>query len=117
VKSSLRTAQSDEHLSGLRKMSVHREKISKDKQGFIESVVDHLDKQSRNNGSKGGIIPRAPYHCRGAKSLHRVSNDCGGCRKVPTMSHINSSVQYICFRKTSGSIMGAPNLLLVPGAI
>jgi len=28
-----------------------------------------------------------------------------------------TSVQYICFRKTSGSNIGAPNLLLAPGAI
>jgi len=28
-----------------------------------------------------------------------------------------SSIQYICFRKTSGSNMGAPNLLLAPDAI
>jgi len=40
-----------------------------------------------------------------------------GRHKVPTMSQILSSVQYICFRKTSGSNMGPPNLLLGPGAI
>jgi len=33
------------------------------------------------------------------------------------MSHVNSSIQYICLRKTSDSKMGAPNLLLVPGII
>jgi len=53
---------------------------------------------------QGGAIPRAPNHC-------------GRRRKVPTMSQVLSSMQYICFRKTSGSNMGAPNLLLAPGAI
>jgi len=28
-------------------MSVHREKISKDKQGFIESVIDRFARDSR----------------------------------------------------------------------
>jgi len=48
---------------------------------------------------------------------------CGGRRmiveaqKVPTVSQALSSIQCICFRKTSGSNMGAPNLLLAPGAI
>jgi len=37
--------------------------------------------------------------------------DCRVRRKVPTMSQILSSVQCICFQKTSGSNTGAPNLL------
>ena len=45
-------------------------------------------------GSRGLTIPRAPNHCRGR-------------RKFPTMSQVLSSMQYICFRKTSGSSMGA----------
>jgi len=40
-----------------------------------------------------------------------------GCQKAPTMSQVFSSIEYICFRKTSGSNIGAPNLLFVPGAI
>jgi len=40
----------------------------------------------------------------------------GGRRKVSTMSQVLSSIQYICFRKISGSNMGAPNLLLALGA-
>jgi len=39
-----------------------------------------------------------------------------GRRKVPTMSQVLSSMEYICFQKT-GSNMGAPNLLLAPGPI
>jgi len=42
---------------------------------------------------------------------------CGGRRKVPKLSQLLSSTQYICFRKTSGSNIGAPDLLLAPGAI
>jgi len=33
------------------------------------------------------------------------------------MSQVLLSIQYIRFRKISGSTMGAPNLLLAPGAI
>jgi len=40
-----------------------------------------------------------------------------GRRKLPTMSQVLPSTQYICFRKTSGSNMGAPNLLLAPDTI
>jgi len=36
----------------------------------------------------------------------------GGRRKVPTMSQVFSSIHRICFRKTSGSNTGAPNVLL-----
>jgi len=30
------------------------------------------------------------------------------------MSQVLSSIQYICFGKTSGSNIGAPNLLIIP---
>jgi len=56
--------------------------------------------QGRNDGGKGGTISRAPNHCG-----------------VVEKSQAFLSIQYICFRKTSGSNMGAPNLLLAPGAI
>ena len=62
-------------------------------------------------------IPRASNHYGGAESLRGAPNDCERRRKVPTISQILSSIQYICFRKTSGSNMGVPNLLLVPDAI
>jgi len=52
---------------------------------------------------QGGTYPRAPNHC-------------GGRCKVPAMSQVVSSIQCICFRKTSGSSMGAPNFLLAPAA-
>jgi len=44
-------------------------------------------------------------------TISRESNDCEGCQKVQ-MSQVISSIQYICFRQTSGS-----NRLLAPGAI
>jgi len=53
---------------------------------------------------KRGTIPWAP-------------NDREERRKVLTMSQALSSIQYICYRKTSVSNMGAPNLPLAPGAI
>jgi len=41
-------------------------------------------------------------------------NHCGRHRKVSAMSQVLSSVQYICFRKTSGTNMEAQNLFLAP---
>jgi len=68
-------------------------------------------------GINGDAIPRAPSNYGDAKSLWGAPNGCAGRRKVPTMSQALSSTQYICFQKTSVSNMGAPNLLLAPGAI
>jgi len=73
--------------------------------------------QGRNEGGNGGTIPRAPNHYGGAESLRGAPNDCGLRQKVPTVSQVLSSMEYICFRKTSGSNMGTPNLLLALGAI
>jgi len=42
-------------------------------------------------------VPRAPNHYGCAKSLREAPIDCGGRRKVPTMSQVPSSIQYICF--------------------
>jgi len=62
--------------------------------------------------------PQAPHHlnpalARGAQFTgHRVTMGapyhCGGRRKVPTVSQVLSSIQCICFQKTSVSNMGAP---------
>ena len=60
--------------------------------------------QGRNEWGLGG------HHSPGITM--GALNHCGGRHKVPTMSQILSSMQYICFRKTSGSNMVAPNLLL-----
>jgi len=46
----------------------------------------------------------------------RTPNHCGGHRKVPTMSQVISSMQYICFRKTSGANMGGAKLASCPRA-
>jgi len=75
----------------------------------MNSLMELLFGQRRNEGIKGGTIPRAPNHC-------------GGRRKVPTTSQVLSSIQYICFRKTSGWNMGrqtcflprAPSSLVTP---
>ena len=39
------------------------------------------------------------------------------CRSGYPIATVLSSIQWICFRKNSGSNMRAPNLLLAPGAI
>jgi len=64
-----------------------------------------------------GTIPWALNFYGGAESLRGAPNDCGERRKVPTISQVLSSIQYICFRKTSNSNMGVPNLLLALGAM
>ena len=51
------------------------------------------------------------------KSLWGAPNNGGGRRKVPTMSKVLSSVQYICFGKFIGSNMVVPNLLFFACAI
>jgi len=67
-----------------------------------------FNQRGRNEGARGRNYP-------GAESPWRW-NTAGG-QKIPTMPHVYSSMQYICFRKTSGSKMGAPNLHLAQGAI
>jgi len=59
---------------------------------------------------QGGFNSPAPSHYGGAQRLRRRG-------KVPTMSQVLSSIQNVCFRKTSVSNMEAPNLLLALGAI
>ena len=50
-----------------------------------------------------------------AKWLRGATSGCKGRRKVPTMSQILSSIQCICFRKTSGSDMGGIRFASCPG--
>jgi len=66
---------------------------------------------------KGGTVPRVPNHYGGVESFRREPNKCRGRQKVPKMSQVLSPIQYICFRNTSDSNMGAPNSLLAPSAI
>jgi len=59
-------------------------------------------------------ITRAPNHSGGAEIGY-----CGctkwlrGHQKIPTMTHVPSSIQYICFQKTSGSKMGSSTCILL----
>jgi len=46
----------------------------------------------------------------------RAPNHCEGRRKVPTMSQVLCSIQYICFRKTLVLNMGVPNLPWAPSS-
>ena len=59
--------------------------------------------QERNEGGKRALFPGS-----------RITM---GAPKIPTISQVLSSIQYICFRKTSVSNMGTPKLLLAPGTI
>ena len=52
----------------------------------------------RNEGAQVSTVSRAPNH-------YGSPNDCRERRKVPIISHVLSSSQYISFRKTSGSSM------------
>jgi len=63
--------------------------------------------QGHNDGGQGAQLP-------GRRITMRAPNDCGAPKSPSNIT--KTSVQYICFRKTSGSNIGAPNLLLAPGA-
>ena len=62
----------------------------------------------RNDGGQGAQFP-------GRRTTMKAPNDCGAPRSPNNGT--STSVQYICFRKTSGSNMVTLNLLLAPGAI
>jgi len=64
--------------------------------------------QGRNDGEQGAQLPRR-------RITMRAPNDCGSPKSRKNVTR--TSVQYICLRKTSGLNIGAPNLLLAPGAI
>jgi len=66
--------------------------------------------QRRNEGGQGG------HNSPGAESLWGRRMTVGGADKSQ-QCHKYFLQQHICFRKTSGSNMGAPNLFLAPGAI
>ena len=62
------------------------------------------------SGSLRGVTRgvQGGHNSPGAESLWgaELPNHCGERRKIPTMSQVLSSMQYICFRKTSVSNMG-----------
>jgi len=64
--------------------------------------VAECGNHGRNDGGEEAQFPGRRITMKAPKSPNNVTS---------------TSVQYICFRKTSGSNMGAPNLLLTPGAI
>jgi len=64
--------------------------------------------QGSNDEGQGAQFP-------GRRITMRAPNDCGAPKSHNNVTR--TSVQYVCFRKSSGSNIGAPNLLLAPGAI
>jgi len=72
-----------------------------------------LSAQGRKEGGHGG------HNSPGTELLLERQMTTGSAEKSKQChnSQLLSSIQWICFRKTSGSNIGASNLLLVPGAI
>ena len=79
-------------------------------------TVEWSRRQGRNEGARG-TISRTQNHYGGGESLREAPNECWSAEKSQQCHKYFSSMQYICFQKTSGSSIGAPNLLLTPGAI
>jgi len=69
--------------------------------GLLRRVAARSN-QGRNDGEQGAQFPGLRITMRAPKSPNNVTR---------------TSMQYICFRNTSGSNIGAPNLLVAPGAI
>jgi len=69
--------------------------------GLVRRVAAHSN-QGRNEWGSRGTIPRASNLYGEPNSPNNVTS---------------TSLQYICFRKTSGLNMGVLNLLLAPGPI
>jgi len=86
---------------------------------YISVAFHTLHYGSTSRGLTRGARGR---NSMGAESLWGCWNTAGGTewwwwrQKVQTISQA-LSLQYICFRKTSGSNMGALNLILAPSAI
>jgi len=72
-------------------------------QPFVANTANAL-LQGRNEGAQGG------HNSPGAESLR-------GTLKCSNSVTVLSSIHYIYFGNIPGSNMGAPNLLLAPGAI
>ena len=65
----------------------------------VAGVVGGVGVRGVTRGKRGAQFP-------GRRITMAASNHCGERRKVPSMSQVLSSMQYICFRKSSGSNMG-----------
>jgi len=68
------------------------------------------DQGCNEEGQEGEQFP-------GLRITMGAPNECRGRQKVTKMSQVLSSMQYICFRNTSVSNMGAPNSVLAPYVI
>jgi len=81
---------------------------------FVTKVIKHISDWSRTGAWREGEGWR---NSPDAKLLWGRRTTAGLRRKVPKISQVLSSMQWIYFRKSSGSNTGAPNLLLAPVAI
>ena len=70
---------------------------------FLQAHYGSISRGVMNG--QGGAIAWAPNHTGAAEGLE-------GPQKIPAMSHVHSSIQYICFRKASGSKMGRQTCIL-----
>jgi len=74
------------------------------------------DNQGRNERSaRGAQFPGRWITAGGYEWLRGATNDCGGRRKVATMSQVLSSIQYICFQKDHRIEHGGAKLASCPG--
>jgi len=76
------------------------------KVGTLNAFMSETGKLFANvpERNEGDTIPQAANHCGCAELLRKASKSPDNVTSTP--------IEYICFRKTSGSNMGAPNLLL-----
>jgi len=74
-------------------------------------LLRRIAARSNQGSNDGGQGPQLP----GRQITMRAPDDCGVPKSPKNVTR--TSVQHICFRKTSGSNTAAPNLLLALGAI
>jgi len=80
--------------------------VKRESEVYPEVERKEICRHGRNEGTRGAQFPGSRATVRGAEKPNHV-----------TQALSSTSIKYICFRMTAGSNMGAPNLLLVPGAI
>jgi len=88
---------------------------------FATVTVSFFSKPNKTSwhlyGCRGVTRGAREAQCPGRRITTGSAEWVLGRLKVQTMSQVLSSIQYICFLKTSNSNMVAPNVLLARGAV